>query len=648
MNALDKILSQPTKTHDLVQGTRDWDHFRLTHRGASEAAAVLGLSKNVTRNELLRVKHTGIAREFSDFVQERVLDKGHEVEALARPHVEAMLGEDLYPVTCSRGGLSASCDGLTVDDRIAFEHKQWNEELAALVAAGTVPDEHMPQCQQIMLVTGAEEVHFVVSDGTPDRMVTTIVTPDRVWWGRIADGWEQFDIDLAAYVPPPAAAPAPVAKVVASLPVVFDMRVEGRLVSCNLEKYKPAALAYIAAINTELSTDQHFVDATVDAKYCRDSADKLELAIEQALGQMGDINAALNTVREVAAAFDAKGLALEKLVESQKKAIKEGLVLRGQQEAKAHIDGLNTRLGKPYMPTVPADFGGAVKGLRTVDSVRNAVDTEVSRVKIEANRIADGIQVNLNWLREHAKDYTFLFNDAAAIVLKSHDDLQALAKVRIAEHKAEQDRKEAAQRESILAEEQARADKEAREKIATEQREAKEAEDALIASFQASARRIEFDSVPYIQKAIGKYESVAKDWENDSRPRVLAAFLAGRAYLKERLEIAQAREQAAAAKPTPTPVAAPAVVVQAPAANSPIVVPMQREQPTALPTMTLGQVNELLGRGKWSEADLTALGFPPAATRQNTKLYFESDFGRLCESIIAHVRTVQHQQAKAA
>lgn len=64
--------------------------------------------------------------------------------------------------------------------------------------------------------------------------------------------------------------------------------------------------------------------------------------------------------------------------------------------------------------------------------------------------------------------------------------------------------------------------------------------------------------------------------------------------------------------------------------------------------MTLGQINERLGRGKWSEADLTALGFAPAATRQNTKLYFESDFGRLCDCIVAHVRTVQHQQLQAA
>ena len=147
------------KIHELVQGSPEWQAFRLTHHGASEAAAMLGLSKKTTRSELLRIKHTGTPKEFSDWVQVNILDYGHQVEALARPLVEEIIGDDLYPVTCSNedegGNLSASCDGLTMLYDTAFEHKQWNEALAASVRAGILPEEHMPQCQQIMLVTGA-------------------------------------------------------------------------------------------------------------------------------------------------------------------------------------------------------------------------------------------------------------------------------------------------------------------------------------------------------------------------------------------------------------------------------------------------------------------------------------------------------------
>ena len=105
------------------------------HAQTAPAAAMLGLSKKTTRSELLRMKHTGTPKEFSDWVQVNILDYGHEVEAMARPIIEDLIGEDLYPVTCSNedtgGILSASCDGLTMGYDTAFEHKQWAAELAA-------------------------------------------------------------------------------------------------------------------------------------------------------------------------------------------------------------------------------------------------------------------------------------------------------------------------------------------------------------------------------------------------------------------------------------------------------------------------------------------------------------------------------------
>ena len=89
------------QTHNLVQGSKEWNEFRANHFGASEAAAMLGLSKQLSRNDLLLYKKTGKSKEYSDWVQENILDYGHEVEALARELLESELGDELYPVTCS-------------------------------------------------------------------------------------------------------------------------------------------------------------------------------------------------------------------------------------------------------------------------------------------------------------------------------------------------------------------------------------------------------------------------------------------------------------------------------------------------------------------------------------------------------------------
>ena len=72
------------QAHNLQQGSPEWHAFRAEHFGASEAAAMLGLSKYTSRTELLRQKSTGISKEV-DANTQAIFDRGHATEALARP-----------------------------------------------------------------------------------------------------------------------------------------------------------------------------------------------------------------------------------------------------------------------------------------------------------------------------------------------------------------------------------------------------------------------------------------------------------------------------------------------------------------------------------------------------------------------------------
>ena len=58
--------------------------------------------------------------------------------------------------------------------------------------AGKVPEEHMPQCQQVLMVTGADRLLFTVSDGTRENTHHVWVEPDTDWFDRIRAGWRQF------------------------------------------------------------------------------------------------------------------------------------------------------------------------------------------------------------------------------------------------------------------------------------------------------------------------------------------------------------------------------------------------------------------------------------------------------------------------
>ena len=54
------------KIHQLTQGSDEWAAFRLMHHGASEAAAMMGLSKKTTRSELLHMKRDGRLKALYD------------------------------------------------------------------------------------------------------------------------------------------------------------------------------------------------------------------------------------------------------------------------------------------------------------------------------------------------------------------------------------------------------------------------------------------------------------------------------------------------------------------------------------------------------------------------------------------------------
>lgn len=181
-----------------LQGTPEWHKYKESMFGASEAAAMLGISKKMTREELLFQKFTGLKKEYSSFVM-NLFEKGHEAEAKAREIIEEQIGEELYPAVYALGMMIASLDGITASGEIAFEHKLFNLRLHDSVSKGILPKEYEPQCQQILLVTGAKKLIFVCSDGTEEKKAQMEVMPDDIYFLKLIEGWKQFNIDLKNY-----------------------------------------------------------------------------------------------------------------------------------------------------------------------------------------------------------------------------------------------------------------------------------------------------------------------------------------------------------------------------------------------------------------------------------------------------------------
>ncbi len=439
------------KILNLQQGTAEWLEARAKHFCASEAAAMMGVSKYMTRDDLLRLKHTGQAEEV-DEQKQRLFDRGHETEAAARKIIEEMLGEELYPITATddEGFLLASSDGVTMGGDIGFEHKLWNKDLVAAVQAGEIPESHYWQLEHQILVLGLEKVRFVVSDGTQGNMVCHDYTPQPGRAAKLIAGWKQFQQDLANYkrveVLPPVTG-----KVLAKLPAL-SVTISGGVQTTNLPIFRDAALAFIESINTTLKTDQDFADAENTIKFCDEAEDQLETVKKAALAQTASIDELFRTIDHLRDSMRSKRLELERLVKNRKTQIREEILDEGVDAFNDHIAALNARLGKPYMPKMDTNFAGVMKGKRTIASLRGAVNTELARLKIAANEIADRIELNRKSLTGEAHDWMFLFPDFAAVAIKAPEDFAALLSMRIGQHKEAEAKKEADLRAKIEAE----------------------------------------------------------------------------------------------------------------------------------------------------------------------------------------------------
>jgi len=481
---------------NLKPNTDEWLRHRKLHHNASEAPMMMGESKNVTRNELLHQKATGLDREFSDWFQRNVLDNGHEVEAKARPIAEGIVGEELYPISATddEGRMAASFDGQTMLEDTNWECKQWNKEKAVDVQAGKVPDCDYWQVQHQLAVNPGSKTLYMVTDGTEEKCVWLWVEANEADIKRLKAGWVQFEKDLAEYVPTEKKAEA-VGDKPDSLPALH-IAVEGAVTTSNLPAFKEQALAMIASVKTDLKTDKDFADAAELVKAFKAGEDELESAKKRALSQTASIEELFRTVDDVKEKMRSKRLELNRRVTDEKEQRKTELLINAKEQLQSFICDIDV---KQCLPGYDADFAGAIKGKKKIDAMQSALDDRLAQAKIDIGAIADQVRDNLKQLDEHAGDYRFLFNDFASICQKPTDDFAAVVKARIADHKEAEQKRLDAERERIRQEEEAKARREAEHKAEQEALKAKQEAQA-----QAQAEQAKTEAVKQPEQASGQ------------------------------------------------------------------------------------------------------------------------------------------------
>lgn len=579
------------KILELKQGAEAWHSHRKSALNASDAPAMMSCSSYKTRDQLISEKATGLCQEV-DAATQRRFDEGHRFEWLARPLAEAIVGSDLYPVVATNDGLSASLDGITMLEDVAFEHKRLNKRLREVLSrpdctGADLPLEYQIQMEQQCAVSGCEKVLFMASEwDESDQLVEELhcwYAPNLELRSAIVAGWAQLHKDVAAYVPPEAPAAPVVGRAPDHLPAL-RIEVSGAVTASNLAEFKATALAAISGVNRELATDADFANAEASVKWCSEVESRLAAAKQHALSQTADIDALFRTMDDIASEARRVRLELDKLVKQRKEQIRGEAVAGGVTALRQHIAELHAGVGKPWVQVPQANFGAVIKGMRSLDSIRGAINDELARCKIEADAQARRIVANIRVLDQAG--HAFLFSDAQQLAVgQDPEAFAALVKGRIFQHQAAEQKHQDAQRERIRAEEVA--------KLRREEEEASARAAAAIAQASAPA------AAPAIP-APAQDDNVV---DAEIKPGMLLP---------------------------------PSTAIQE-------LIPLLTDDNDA--RINLSAINEYLAPIKMDAAGLAALGFEPVAVVKASKLYRASDLEHIRAALVRHLQSLALQAA---
>ena len=449
--------------HNLIQGSPEWLAFRKDHFTASDAPAMLGISPHKTREALLREKTTGIRPEV-DAAAQRRFDEGHRIEALARPLAEKELAEELYPITGSNGKLAASFDGLTMLEDVVWEHKTLNQSLREVMqpkATGQdLPEHYRAQLEHQLMVSGASRALFTASQWAGNELQDirhAWYESDRALRDRIIDGWAQFEKDLANWRPAPQAVPVTAAPV-ESLPAVVVSIAGSLAVTDNLAAVGQALRAFVARIPAQPQTDQEFADCDAACKTLKKAEAALTAAEDNALAQMSDVEQMRRTVTDLKNLARTTRLATEKLVKAEKDARRAERVMKARAAWQACHDQLAQELQGTRLDVPAPDFGEAIKGLSSLESIDNKLQAAMLAGQAELQARAHHIRHSLQMLTDVPEAYRMLFADRQELALKDHEALRLIIDERIRQHQQAEAQRLEAERERIRAEEQAKAE----------------------------------------------------------------------------------------------------------------------------------------------------------------------------------------------
>jgi len=215
---------------------------------------------------------------------------------------------------------------------------------------------------------------------------------------------------------------------------ILELMVEarGEVISSNVTEYRSVIREWLANVNRSPETDDEFGQATLDVKRLKEVEDAVKAAKEKALSDTEDLKALLDELDSTDEEVRQARLDLEKIIKSKTEEVKGAII----EEGLARFESEGFPAGRRAFSRAVAD---ALKGKRTLDSMRKAVDTQVTIHLACLRKSREAIE---SFIRAHGPD---MVRDQDDLELKPFETVEVEIKRRFDLARAEAARKAAAE-----------------------------------------------------------------------------------------------------------------------------------------------------------------------------------------------------------
>lgn len=432
------------KILELDQGSQEWIDARRNYFCASDAPVIMGSSKYKSRSTLIEEKN-GFENLSDSFSKDFLFKRGHEAEKNAFKILESekLIESKSLVGTRTIDGLDllASFDAVFEDGAI-FEHKLWNKELSRRVMECIVDKDktlapyYFWQLEHQLLVSEADEITFIVSDGTVEKRIMMDYFSVAERREMLLEGWKLFKKSMEEFKIEKESSKSVIINS-DIVPKEFSCNVNNSMVTSNLPDYLDTIIELKNnELSKELKNEEDFARCENIGKDAKKARLNLKNSVQEVQNNFHSLSEFLKVNIKIDKALQELQSHCEKSVKENKEKFKRELVNDNLIKLEMHClefkqynkNNWNTELEEFIKDTLDNSsklFYDSMKNKKTKNSCINSVNEVLIKTECEFSSLANKmIENNKN------NNITSKINNARSKGLISDEDVVIMIEIR--------------------------------------------------------------------------------------------------------------------------------------------------------------------------------------------------------------------------